>query len=474
MSFAYAPVFPEIFLVLAAMILLVWGVFQRAEPGFAVSLMAMVALAGAAVMVATTPGGTETLFNGAFVNDAFARFMKILILIGSGFAILLSLDYLRREGILKFEYPVLVLISTTGMMLMVSAGGLISVYLALEMQSLALYVAAAFHRDRLRSSEAGLKYFLLGVLASGFLLYGASLVYGYTGTTQFTGIQAAVQAGGASIGLIFGLVFILAGLAFKVAAVPFHMWTPDVYEGAPTPVTAFFAAAPKVAGMALLVRVVFDAFPGITADWQQIIIATSIASMALGAFAAIGQNNIKRLMAYSAIGHVGYALIGLATATAYGVSSLLIYLAIYLGMTLGSFACVLAMRREAGMIEDVRELAGVSRDHPLYAFLFAMILFSLAGIPPLAGFFAKFYVFEAAIRAGMLWLAVIGVVLSVVSAYYYLRIIKIMYFDKPAAGLSPMAPSIAMVLGASSVFVLFFISPGSLKSLADAAAASLF
>jgi NADH-quinone oxidoreductase subunit N len=475
MTFPYAPILPEIFLVVSALLLLTWGVFRRVEPGFTVSLLGILALAGTAFMVATMPAETQTLFGGAFINDAFARFMKVLILTGSAFAILLSLDYLKREGILKFEYPVLVLISTTGMMLMVSAGDLISVYLALEMQSLALYVVAAFHRDRVRSTEAGLKYFVLGVLSSGLLLYGASLVYGYTGTTQFAGIASAVQAGGASIGLIFGLVFILAGLAFKIAAVPFHMWTPDVYEGAPTPVTAFFAAAPKIAAMALLVRVVTDAFPTITAEWQQIVVAISVASMALGAFAAIGQNNIKRLMAYSSIGHVGYALIGLATTTAQGVSSLLIYLAIYLGMTLGSFACVLAIRRDGGMVEDIRELAGVSRDKPLFAFIFAMILFSLAGVPPLAGFFAKFYVFDAAIRVDMYWLAVVGVVMSVVSAFYYLRIIKVMYFDTPAPNFAPIAPSVRIVLALSGVFVLlFFISPGTLKAFTDLAAASLF
>lgn len=475
MSFPYAPILPEIFLVLCALLLLVWGVMRREEPGGTVSVLAVIALAATAVLVATLPPGTQTLFDGAFVNDPFARFVKILALIGSASAVLLSLDYFRREGMLKFEYPVLVMISSAGMMMMVSAGDLIGLYLALEMQSLALYVLAAFQRNQVRSSEAGLKYFVLGVLSSGLLLYGASLVYGYTGSTQFAAISAGIQAGGASLGLIFGLVFILAGLAFKIAAVPFHMWTPDVYEGAPTPVTAFFAAAPKVAAMALLVRVMMDAFPTVTAEWQQIIIAASVGSMAIGAFAAIGQQNIKRLMAYSSIGHVGYALIGLAAASQIGISSILIYLTIYLAMTLGSFACILAMQREDGPVEDIRELAGISREKPFYAFLFAMLLFSLAGIPPLAGFFAKLAVFDAAIRADMLWLAIVGVVLSVISAYYYLRIVKIMYFDEPVAGFTPAAAPVRFVIGASAIFtMLYIVSPGTLEAAASAAAASLF
>jgi NADH-quinone oxidoreductase subunit N len=474
-NFAYAPILPEIVLIVSALLLLMLGVFRRNDAGGAVSALAILALCAAMFLIAHLKPGAATLFNGAFVDDAFARFMKILTLAGSAASILLSLDFLRRENILKFEYPVLILIASVGMMLMISAGDLIAVYLGLEMQSLALYVLAAFHRDHVRSSEAGLKYFVLGILSSGLLLYGMSLVYGYTGTTQFAGIAAAGQSGTAPVGFIFGLVFILAGLAFKIAAVPFHMWIPDVYEGAPTPVTAFFAAAPKVAAMALFVRVVAGAFPHIAPEWQQVVIALSVASMALGAFAAIGQRNIKRLMAYSAIGHVGYALIGLAAATPLGVSSVLIYLAIYMAMTLGSFACILAMRRSGGMVEDISELAGVSREQPLYAFLFAMLLFSLAGIPPLAGFFAKFYVFQAAIEVKMYWLAVTGVVLSVISAYYYLRIVKVMYFDEPLKGFASMPAPVRLVLGLSSAFVLlFFLSPGTLKAAADAAAASLF
>ncbi|MBI4723534.1 MAG: NADH-quinone oxidoreductase subunit NuoN, partial [Rhodomicrobium sp.] len=401
-------------------------------------------------------------------------------LAGSAFAIVLSFDYMRRERLLRFEYHVLILLSTAGMMLTISANDLISLYLALEFQSLGLYVVAAFHRDNLRSTEAGLKYFVLGVLSSGLLLYGSSLIYGYTGMTAFPRIAQAVQEHGASIGFVFGLVFVLAGLAFKIAAVPFHMWTPDVYEGAPTPVTAYFASAAKISAMAMVIRVILGAFPGATAEWQQIVIAIAVGSMALGAFAAIGQQNIKRLLAYSSIGHAGYALIGVAAATpdgagADGISSVLIYLTIYLAMTLGSFACVLAMRSGNTMSESIPDLAGISREKPLFAFLFAMLLFSLAGVPPLAGFFAKFYVFEAAIKAQLYWLAVVGVILSVVSAYYYLRIVKVMYFDEKGASFEAIPAPVQLTLGISATFViLFFLNPSTLKAAADVASRSLF
>jgi NADH-quinone oxidoreductase subunit N len=477
----YAPIFPELFIVLASMVLLLWGVYHRYPAGFSISFVSVFVLAGAALLIARQPAATEVLFDGAFVNDSFARFMKVLTLAGSAFAILLSFDYMRRERLLRFEYPVLILLSTAGMMLTISANDLISLYLALEFQSLALYVIAAFHRDRLRSTEAGLKYFVLGVLSSGLLLYGSSLVYGYTGATGFPEIAGVVQRSGASIGFIFGLVFVLAGLVFKIAAVPFHMWTPDVYEGAPTPVTAYFASAAKISAMAMVIRVILGAFPGVTAEWQQIVVAVALASMALGGFAAIGQQNIKRLLAYSSIGHVGYALIGLAAATpegagAEGISSVLIYLAIYLAMTLGSFACVLAMRKGHNtMSEAIQDLAGISREKPLFAFLFAMLLFSLAGVPPLAGFFAKFYVFNAAIQAHLYWLAVAGVILSVVSAYYYLRIVKIMYFDERGAAFEAIPASVQLTLGISAAFViLFFLTPSPLKAAADVASRSLF
>jgi NADH-quinone oxidoreductase subunit N len=365
------------------------------------------------------------------------------------------------------------LLSTLGMLMLISAADLIALYLGLELMSLPLYVVAASHRNSLRSTEAGLKYFVLGALSSGMLLYGASLVYGFTGTISFAGIAQAAAHGGA--GLIFGLVFLFAGFCFKVAAVPFHMWTPDVYEGAPTPVTAFFAAAPKVAAIAMFVRTTVVAFPGITAEWQQILVFVCIASMLLGSFAAIGQRNFKRLMAYSSIGHMGYALIGLASGTAEGVQGVLIYMAIYMAMTLGVFAVILAMRRSTGMVESIDQLSGLARSHPTMAFFLAMLLFSMAGVPPLAGFFAKFYVFLAAIKAGLYALAVIGVLASVVGAYYYLAIVKIMYFDEAVEGFYAMPIELRVVLGICGLFnILFFVYPGPLVNVASAAAHSLF
>ncbi|MGF1619424.1 MAG: NADH-quinone oxidoreductase subunit NuoN [Rhodomicrobiaceae bacterium] len=474
---SFAPVFPEMFLACAAMLLLMWGVFteEKDTDSELSGWLGVVLLVLTGAMVLGQDGGTQKLFEGALVVDDFARFMKLLIIGGSAFALILSFDYLRRASILKFEYPVLVLLSVLGMMLLASANNLISLYLALELQSLALYVLASFRRDSVFSSEAGLKYFVLGALSSGLLLYGCSLVYGFTGTLSFDGIALALQTSGRSIGLIFGLVFILTGVAFKLSAVPFHMWTPDVYQGAPTPVTAFFAAAPKVAAFAMLIRLVQDAFPAIEADWKQIVIAISVASMVLGAFAAIGQTNIKRLMAYSSIGHVGYALVGLAAGTEQGVQGVLIYMAIYVVMTLGAFACILAMSREDGHVEDISELAGLFRTKPMLAFLFAMLLFSMAGIPPLAGFFAKFYVFLAAIEAELFWLAVVGVVTSVVSAFYYLAIIAKMYFQEPAAEFEPMTGKLRFVLGVSGILtLLMFIPINYLIVAASTAARSLF
>ena len=423
--------------------------------------------------------GTQSLFGGAVVVDAFARYMKVLALIGAGGALLLAFDDLRDVKSFKFEYPVLLLLATAGMLLMISANDLISLYLALELQSLALYVVAAFRRDHVQSSEAGLKYFVLGALSSGMLLYGASMIYGFAGTTGFAGIAKAASAAGAgqSLLLIFGLVFLLVGLAFKISAVPFHMWTPDVYEGAPTPVTAFFAAAPKVAAMALLIRVCATAFPGIKPQWQQIIWFLSIASMVLGAFAAIGQTNIKRLMAYSSIANMGFALVGLAAGGAEGAKGVLIYLAIYVVMTLGVFGCILSMRRESGPVEDIGELAGLGETNRPMAFALAMFMFSLAGIPPLAGFFAKYFVFVAAIQAGLYPLAVIGVVASVVGAYYYLRIVKIMFFDAAKPAFASVRPKEGFVIAAALLLVLLFIVPfiaAPVVEAASVAAKSLF
>ena len=467
-------VLPELILGGGSMVLLMLGVATRRERGELILWLAIILLVLAGIFVAGGEG-TTTLFHNSFIVDPFARALKLLTLAGAAVALLMSIDYWRGAGGVKFEFPVLVLLATTGMLMMISANDLIALYVGLELQSLALYVVAAFQRDSARSSEAGLKYFVLGALSSGMLLYGASLVYGFTGSTDFADIAAAVQPSGANIALIFGLVFLMAGFAFKISAVPFHMWTPDVYEGAPTPVTAFFAAAPKLAAMALTVRVLITAFPAVTAQWQQIVTFLAIASMALGSFAAIGQTNIKRLMAYSSIGQMGYALVGLAAGTTEGVQGVIIYLAIYLAMTLGTFACILAMRRNGRMVEDIDQLSGLSSTSPLMAFLLAMLLFSLAGIPPLAGFFAKFYVFLAAIHAGLYALAVIGVLLSVVGAYYYLRIVKIMYFDAPAERFEPMDMPLAAVLGITGLFILlYFVYPAPLVAFADAAAKSLF
>ncbi len=467
-------ILPELTLAVGAMVLLMVGVGSREDRGEIALWLSVTVLILAGIFVATGEG-TQHLFGDSFIVDPYARMLKLLTLVGAAVALMMSLDYWRNSGGLKFEYPVLVLFAATGMLMMISANDLIALYVGLELQSLALYVVTAFKRDSARSSEAGLKYFVLGALSSGLLLYGASLIYGFTGSTEFTQIANAVQPSGNNLGLIFGLVFLLAGLAFKISAVPFHMWTPDVYEGAPTPVTAFFAAAPKIAAMALLVRVVISAFPSVTADWQQIVIFLAIASMGLGAFAAIGQTNIKRLMAYSSIGHMGYALVGLAPATEAGVQGVIIYLAIYLVMTLGTFACILSLRRDGKMVEEIGQLAGLSRTSPMMALALAVLLFSLAGIPPLAGFFAKFYVFLAAIEGELYVLAVIGVLLSVVGAFYYLRIVKIMYFDDPVEGFEPLPTPLAIVLGLSGLLItFFFVYPSPLVAAAGTAAKSLF
>ena len=468
-------VLPEIILAVLSMALLMFGVFRKDDPADAVTISALVALGLAAIFVIWGGAGTVTAFNGAFVVDTFARLMKVLALFGSAVAIVLSVHFMKRDGSQRFEFPILILLATIGMMMMISANNLIALYMGLELQSLSLYVLAAINRDSARASEAGLKYFVLGALSSGMLLYGSSLVYGFTGSTAFPQIAEYLAAHGAGIGLIFGLVFIVAGLAFKISAVPFHMWTPDVYEGAPTPVTAFFAAAPKVAAMALLIRVMVSPFGHSVADWQQILVFVSIASMALGAFAAIGQNNIKRLLAYSSIGNMGYALVGLAAGTIEGVQGVVVYMMIYMIMTLGTFACVLAMRRKGLMIEEISDLAGLARNHKGLAFVLAMLMFSLAGIPPLAGFFGKYFVFLAAVKSGLYTLAVIGVVTSVVGAFYYLRIVKIIYFDEPAERFDAMDSEVRIVAYASGAFtVLFVLFANPLIELAAQAAKSLY
>src|SRR3990167_8330825 len=473
-DFTILPALPEVILAVGALTLLMIGVFggDRATPVVTGLSVALIVIAAVSLILMPTEGET---FNGAFILDGFARLMKVITLIGSGVAIAMSVGYARAQKFERFEYPVLIVIATLGMMMMISANDLIALYLGLELQSLALYVVAAINRDSVRSTEAGLKYFVLGALSSGMLLYGASLIYGFTGQTTFAGIATALEGSGSSLGLIFGLVFLIAGMAFKISAVPFHMWTPDVYEGAPTPVTAFFAAAPKVAAMAMFIRVVIGPFEPVTPDWQQILSFISIASMLLGAFAAIGQHNIKRLMAYSSIGHMGFALVGLAAGNEAGVQGVIIYLLIYMAMTLGAFACILSMRRRDGMVEEISDLAGLSKTNPIMAFMLAMILFSPASVPPLAGFFAKFYVFLAAIQAGLYVLAVIGVLASVVGPYYYLTIIRVMYCEEPGGAFEPMPTELRLVLGVSGAFILLFVFiAGQVGEAAAMAAKSFF
>ncbi|MHC2334349.1 NADH-quinone oxidoreductase subunit NuoN [Bradyrhizobium sp. USDA 4454] len=478
MSFSSAgyqlqPVLPELVLAVGAMVLLMIGAYRGQGTTRLVTALAVCLLVLTGVLELWLPAGKLVTFGGSFIVDDFARFLKVLALIASAATLVLSTEYLSQPSTRNFEFSILVLLSTLGMMVLISAGDLIALYLGLELMSLALYVVAASARDNAKSSEAGLKYFVLGALSSGMLLYGASLIYGFTGTVSFAGIAAAATTG--SIGIVFGLVFLLAGLCFKVSAVPFHMWTPDVYEGAPTPVTAFFASAPKVAALAVFTRATLTAFPGIVTQWQQILVFVAIASMALGSFAAIGQSNIKRLMAYSSIGHMGFALVGLASGTVEGAQGVLIYIAIYVAMTLGSFSIILAMKRNGQPLEQISDFAGLSRTNPLIAFVFAMLLFSLAGVPPLAGFFGKWYVFVAAIKANLFTLAVIGVLTSVVGAFYYLSIVKVMYFDQPLGKLDPVRVELRTVLAVAGIFNIFYFAyPGPLVSVATAAAKSLF
>ncbi len=480
------PAMPEIFLSIMIMALLMLGVFLKTDtPEGAISTsrkvsnLSILTLILAGILVLAVSGGTIQTFNGLFITDPFAVFVKILILIGAALTLLISRSYLEMHDMGRFEYGVLCVFATLGMLMMVSANDLISLYIGLEMQSLSLYVVAAFRRDDQRSTESGLKYFVLGALASGMLLYGSSMIYGFTGTTNFSVLADMFSQnpdGTPSLGIVVGIVFIIAGLAFKVSAVPFHMWTPDVYEGAPTPVTAFFAVAPKIAGLALFLRVMTGPFGNLESQWQQIIVLISIASMVLGAFAAVNQKNIKRLMAYSSIGHVGYALIGLAVGTQTGVHGVMVYLGIYLVMNVGTFACILCMRRGERMVENISDLAGLSKSQPMLAMALTILMFSMAGIPPLAGFFGKFYIFIAAIDAGLITLAIIGVLSSVVGAFYYLRIIKVMYFDETGDPFDkPVPGSIGGVIGVSAaLMVVFILYPDPLLDSATTAAASLF
>jgi len=473
---------PELMIAAGALALLMVGVYAKKHAYLIVTSLTILLLGGALVAVLLAePGGSA--FGDALILDDFSRFMKVVTLVSAMAALILSIGFARIEQFDKFEFPIVAALSTLGMMLMISSGNMLSLYFGLELQSLALYVLAAFNRDNLRSSEAGLKYFVLGALSSGMLLYGISLIYGYSGHIGFAEIARSFNTDTPQLGLIFGVVFVLAGLAFKISAVPFHMWTPDVYEGAPTPVTAFFASAPKVAAVALIARITITAFSPqadtaltIMPAWQQILVFIAMASMILGAFAGIGQRNIKRLMAYSSITHMGYALVGLSAGTVAGVESILNYMMIYSAMTLGAFAFILAMRNKQGAIEEIGGLAGLAWQNPFMAIIMTMLLFSLSSIPPLAGFFGKWYTFSAAVGAGLVPLAVVGMLASVVGAFYYLRLIKIMWFDE-AKGTSfvTMRLELRLVLALSGLFALFYVFFGYwISPLAHQAALSLF
>lgn len=472
---AWTIALPEVALGVGAMVLLMIGVFRGDESTKMLAGLTALLLVG--VMVLSVFGENGVAFDGLFVENGFTSFVKVLVLIASAMSIIMAVGYCSREDMQRFEYPVLIAIATLGMMLMVSADDFIALYVGVELQSLSLYVLAAFRRDSLRSTEAGLKYFVLGALSSGLLLYGCSLIYGFTGQTSFEGVAEVLSGSeGMPIGIAAGIVFIAASLAFKVSAAPFHMWTPDVYEGAPTPITAFFIVAPKIAAIALFVRVLYVPFGDLVDVWQQVIVFISLASMILGAFAAIMQTNIKRMMAYSTIGHVGFAMVGMAAGTQAGVSGVLIYFTIYLFMNIGTFACILSMRRGGRMVESITDLAGLSKTHPLMAAAMAAFMFSLAGVPPLAGFWGKLYVFQAAVGADLFVLAVLGVLTSVVSCFYYLRIVKLMYFDEAS---EPLDPIIGREMGAmlfvcAMVVLLFIVVPGPITVPATAAASALF
>ncbi len=467
---------PEIFLACASMLFLVAGVLRRDEKAEGlVAILSLIALAVTGWLVLATPVSAVPVLGGMVIADSFAVLMKLLIVAGLAAAIALAMGQNKGKRMGCFEYPLLVLFAGLGMMLMVSAGNLLGVYVGLEMQSLALYVLAAIRRDDARSSEAGVKYFVLGALASGMLLFGMSLVYGFTGSLEFGKIATAIGPI-PSMGVIVGMVFILAGVAFKISAVPFHMWTPDVYEGAPTPVTALFAIVPKLAGMALLIRLVTGPFGGMTEDWQQILCFLAGASMIWASFAALAQTNIKRLMAYSSIGNMGYALMGVAAGSAGGMGGVILYMAIYMVMSAGVFGIILMMRRGGQPLEQIADLAGLSRTRPLAAYALAILLFSMAGIPPMAGFFGKMFVFQAAVASGLVTLAVIGVLTSVIAAYYYIRLIKIMFFDEPvpAWDKEPLSTP-ALVAGIAVAFILLFIlAPGAVLEAGIAAAQPLF
>ena len=468
-------ILPEIVLSLFAMAGLMLGAYGGKDKTAPLLLWATAALMAAlAAWIAVQGGGRDVAFGGMFIDDSFARFAKVTVLLSAAAVLLMSEGYMQRRGLLRFEYPLLIALAAVGMMMMVSAGDLIALYMGLELQSLSLYVVASLRRDSVKSTEAGLKYFVLGALSSGLLLYGSSLTYGFAGTTEFAGIIEATQ-GDLPLGLLFGLAFISAGLAFKVSAAPFHMWTPDVYEGAPTPITAFFATAPKMAAMGLFARVVHDAFGSIVGDWQQIIAFLSVASMFLGAVAAIGQTNIKRLMAYSSIAHMGFALMGLASGTEFGVQAMLVYMAIYITMNIGTFAFIMSMEKDGAPVVDIASLSQYSRRDPLKALAMLILLFSLAGVPPLVGFFGKYYVLLAAVDAGLAWLAVAGVLASVIGAFYYLRIVYLMYFGGEDSELDVSASPVlsGFLIASAAIMVLGVVNLFGVEGFAQAAAATL-
>lgn len=469
------PLVPEMFLAVAGLFLLVLGVFNGDKAAKQIAWLVMIAFTVAGSLLLQNSWERTDVLNGLFVMDQFAGIVKLMLLLGLITAVALSIRALEEDRMARFEYPLLILFSGLGMMIMVSAHDLLSLYMGLELQSLAAYVLASIRRDNVKSSESGLKYFILGSIASGMLLFGASLVYGYTGSTNFMVIGETLQDQN-SLGAMIGMVFILSALAFKVSAAPFHMWTPDVYEGAPTPVTAFFALVPKVAAIALLIRLLFEAFPTVSDQWQQIIWMLSALSMAVGGFAALMQDNIKRLLAYSSISNMGFALVGLAAGTYEGLASVLVYLAIYMVMTAGTFAIIMNMRRNGHALENISDLSGLSRNAPVMAYCLALLMFSMSGIPPLAGFFGKFMVFKAAVEAELYGLAVFGVLTSVVAAYYYIRIIKIMFFDEPVEKYDGSIPFARRAVTALSILfiVAFIFSPSPIVDISRDAVSVFF
>ena len=470
-------ILPEIILSVFAMLSLLIGVYggqDKRTANITFVTAGLMVITGIWMLFDGSP--SETAFNKMFIDDAFSRFAKALVLLSSAAVLVMSLGYMLRHNLGRFEYPILIIFSVVGMMFMVSANDLMILYLGLELQSLALYVVASMRRESLKSTEAGMKYFVLGALSSGLLLYGASLVYGYSGSTNFQSIVTSLDNSSRSLGFMFGMILVVAGLAFKISAVPFHMWTPDVYEGAPTPITAFLSTAPKIAAMALFARVVHDAFFVMIAEWQQIVALMSVLSMFVGAIAAIGQTNIKRLMAYSSIAHMGYALIGLASGTVFGLQAMLVYMAIYVTMNIGTFAFILSMEKDGQPVTDIYSLNQLGVKQPGRALAMLVLLFSLAGVPPLVGFFGKLYVLRAAYDAGLIWLAVLGVLASVIGAYYYLRLIYLMYFgENQDESLDVMKSPILSGFAATAavVMVVGIINLFGIEAAAGLAASSL-